>query len=879
LYVGGLVGGNWAPVPPPPLPIPMKLSNSRAAEVSLGEPTATFQTNNSVSIMGGYASFGTPDSHSATITNCYATGNVSGDLSVGGLVGQNGWCYSWGGCYPGTISYCYSTASVSGDERVGGLVGRNTRGTITNCYSTVSVTGTNDVGGLVGENYRASIANCYSTASVLGNYAVGGLVGRHWRGTVSDSFWDIEASGQTTSAGGMGKTTAEMQTASTFVGWGCEPVWTIDAGKDYPRLWWENIPGELILTPSYGGGSGEPNDPYLIYTAEQLNAIGLFPCEWDKCFKLMADIDLFEYTGTSFNIIGTSTYYPTYGTAFTGVFDGNGHTISNFSYTSTERDNVGLFGYVDDPNAAIIYLGLIDPDVYVGTHFVGSLVGRLREGTINNCYIEGASITGDYVTGGLVGNNFQGTITNCYATGSVSGSSHVGGLVGDNLVGTISNSYAAGSIAGDYFIGGLVGSNYDGIISNCYSTGSVTGDDYVGGLVGTSGEGTITNCYSTGTILGDGTVGGLVGLNFITITNCYSTGIVTGDDDVGGLVGANYGTISNCHSEGVVSGVERIGGLVGQNGWCRSWGGCNPGTISNCYSTGSVSGRSFVGGLVGENEYGYITNCYSTGSVTGTSDVGGLVGHNDEQYGVVTASFWDIDTSGQTTSAGGTGLTTAEMQLMSTFTDAGWDFTTPVWTIDEGVDYPRLWWELLLLLHAEPEVTLGTSNTISWDPVPGANDYYAECAADANFTNILYNTGWITETSYKFAGLELGKRYWYSVKARNVAGTETNWSNVESSLQVTLADVVETLLNPVSLKNKNMKNALLNKVNEVQQMIDEGLYEAALNKLRNDVLQKTDGCAETGQPDKNDWIITCQEQGKIYPLVIETIEYVRSLME
>jgi len=250
------------------------------------------------------------------------------------------------------------------------------------------------------------------------------------------------------------------------------------------------------------------------------------------------------------------------------------------------------------------------------------------------------------------------------------------------------------------------------------------------------------------------------------------------------------------------------------------------------------------------------------------------VGRN---YGEVICSFWDTQTSGQATSAGGTGLPTDEMQTMSTFTDAGWDFTTPVWTIDEGADYPRLWWETPVL-HTEPDITLGTSKTITWDPVPGANDYYAECAVDANFTSILYASGWITETSCEFTGLQLGQIYWYSVKPRNAAGVESQWSNVESSLQVTLAEAVDIMLDPETLKNKNMKNALLNKINAVQGMIADGLYAEALDKLENDILQKTDGCAETGQPNKNDWIINCEGQSVLYPLVIETIEHVRSLM-
>jgi hypothetical protein len=61
-------------------------------------------------------------------------------------------------------------------------------------------------------------------------------------------------------------------------------------------------------------------------------------------------------------------------------------------------------------------------------------------------------------------------------------------------------------------------------------------------------------------------------------------------------------------------------------------------------------------------------------------------------------------------------------------------------------------------------------------------------------------------------------------------------------------------------------------------MIDEGLYQDALNKLKNDILQKTDGCAETGQPDKNDWILTCEDQEKVYPLVLRAIELLERLL-
>jgi len=802
--------------------------------------------------------------NSGSITNCYSTGSVMGDTAVGGLVGFNF----------GTITNCYAAALVSGKNSVGGLAGRNFE-TITNCYSTGSVTGEGGVGGLVGENYsKGTINNCYSIGSVSGYNDIGGLVGLNEYGRkFTSSFWDIETSGQANSAGGTGKTTDEMQMASTFAGFGCEPVWTIDEGVDYPRLWWENKPGDPIIEPSYGGGTGEPNDPYMIYTTEQLNTIGLVLCHWDKHFKLMADIDLGGYTGTEFNIIG---YYVDRWDKmpFTGCFEGNGHAIWNFGYTSTDIDCIGLFGYVSDLNAEIKDLTLCYPNVDGGyAYSVGSLVGWMEKGLILDCLITGGEVSGDdYCVGGLIGLlGNDGTVSGCYSSCIVIGHKDVGGLVGSST-GAILDCGYIGNAWGKMSTGGIVGRNTGGI-SNCWTEAKVFGDHEAGGLVGYDSGGTILKSSAFGVVSGRMEVGGLVGYAYGTsISYSCMMGDIKGDHETGGLVGySSYkSTISHSFSDVNISGKRYNGGLVGETSYA---------TISNSYATGRVSGSNwYIGGLIGMNDKSTVSNCYAT-VVVSSSDivgVGGLVGRNT---GDVSASFWDIEISGQGTSDGGIGKTTSEMQMMSTFTDAGWDFTTPVWTIDEGNDYPRLWWEISPVLNAEPELTLGTSNIISWDPVPGANDYYAECAEDANFTSILYATGWITETSYEFTGLELGQRYWYSVKARNSAGVESGWSNVESSLQVTLLDAVEMMLDPNTLKNQNMKNALINKINAVQGMIAEGLYAEALDKLENDILQKTDGCAETGRPNRNDWIITCEAQDQVYPLVIETIENVKGLMD
>jgi hypothetical protein len=526
----------------------------------------------------------------------------------------------------GTITNCYvEGGSVSGDTWVGGLAGSTAGGAIINCYAIVRVSGTMVLGGLVGDNW-STITNCYAAGSVSGEWFVGGLIGSGMMGEVTSSFWDIEASGQTTSEGGTGKTTAQMQMASTFTetGWdfvdetanGSEDVWWILEGQDYPRLWWEdrenrpsrepNIPpDEEPNIPSLSDfltGAGTKDNPYLIYTAEQMNMIGLYEQDWDRYFKLMADIDLGAFAGTEFNVIGVGT-----DDAFGGVFDGNGKTISNFTYTSTKVVIVGLFPYVRGAGAEIKDLGLIDPNVGTGTGGwgwgVGPLVGWLEEGAITDCYVEGGIVSGDADVGGLVGCN-QDTIADSYAIGIVSCNSDGGGLVGNNWA--------------------------TAVVTNCYSAGSVSGNECVGGLAGSNSGGEITTCYSASSVTGDGIIGGLVGENASFL------------------------------------------GL---------------GTITNCYARGTVSGNGLVGGLVGEN----------TELVDFELDP--LV---DFDWGTLSDSFWDIETSGQTTSDGGTGKTTVQMQMASTFTDVGWDFVgetangaDDIWWIDEGKDYPRLWSELL----------------------------------------------------------------------------------------------------------------------------------------------------------------------------------------
>jgi hypothetical protein len=561
------------------------------------------------------------------------------DDYVGGLAGYN---------YKGRIITSFSTGTISGDYGIGGLVGRN-MGSITLSYSTCVVIGSGKVGGLAGEN-TGNIATSYSTGNVTDKTTgviryTGGLVGCNDDGDIVLSFWDVETSGQATSAGGTGLTTNEMKDLKTFInaGWdfvgensnGTCDYWQISPG-DYPQL--RSHSGDGPVMPE---GLGTAQQPYLIRDAEDLGTVWFRPTAH---YRLETSLDL---SGIKWSM----AVVPWFG----GTFDGNGHVISNLHIQGHEY--LGLFGKLD----------------------TGAIISNLGLDKVN---ING---TADYV-GGLVGYNYKGRIDMSFCTGTISGDCFVGGLVGNSDYGSITSCYSTGIIIGDVNVGGLVGHNWYGSIDTSFSTGTISGSDNIGGLVGQTWQGSIDTSFSTGTASGDDNVGGLVGDNSANITNSFSTCTVNGDKSVGGLVGGNYrSSIISCYSSGTISGGDMyVGGLVGLNSGC----------MTACYSNCEVSGYSYVGGLAGRNE-GNIAISYSTGKVTGIGwDAGGLVGYN--YYGGITSSFWDMETSGQYTSDGGAGLTTANMQDINTFLNAGWDFvgetfngTCDYWQISPD-DYPQL---------------------------------------------------------------------------------------------------------------------------------------------------------------------------------------------
>jgi hypothetical protein len=523
------------------------------------------------------------------------------DYNTGALVGENGGC----------VAQCYSTGSLAGENGIGGLVGLNSYGNVIFCSSSGSVSGKGYVGGLVGNNWNGFIGQCLSVGSVKGQSNTGGLVGYGYMAHVIASFWDIQTSGQTSSSGGTGKSTAELYGIAIYLvsGWdfvdeiknGTSQVWMMPARGGYPIL--TIFSGHAVPRLQ---GLGTVEAPYLIS-----DSLGLGAMTYNSrraYYRLGAPVDL----------SGIFLQLPVI-PVFTGTLDGNNLTISHVTITGDSY--VGLFGRID-AGSCVRNLGLVDVNIVGSGYNVGAIAGS--SGDYYHDVIDAQGVTSKESEGG--------DIIHCYSTGRVHGD--------------------------DYGVGGLVGFRHGGSFTRCSSGAEVTGSSSVGGLVGENNAGEVTQCHSDGVV----------------------SGIQPSDHRVGGLVGLTYGPITQCYNTGSVTGSPGLtGGLIGELG----------SVVTNCYSTGVVTWGSYshAGGLVG-----YVMPPVSRGGTVS-------VPPSDPNQSVRNC-FWDIQASGCTWSDGGVGKTTAEMKTASTFLDAGWDFfgetangTQDIWWIDEGKDYPRLWWE------------------------------------------------------------------------------------------------------------------------------------------------------------------------------------------
>jgi hypothetical protein len=434
--------------------------------------------------------------------------------------------------------------------------------------------------------------------------------------------------------------------------------------------------GGGLGVPVYGfaGGTGEPNNPYQIATVTDLLSINANPDLLKKSYVLINDLDLDPNLpgGRLFDnaVIGRDNdpkVSGSSGTAFSGVFDGQGHTIRRLCLSGSPGHNAGLFAY---SRGLIKDLHL--KDVQVSGSPCGALAGVTPEGMILRCSVTGR-VTGTEQVGGLIGNAWNAMVLHCESQADVSAGSDVGGLVGHALNGVqIADCRASGTVTGAGSVGGLIGSTIGGVILRCTAAGEVTGTDEVGGLIGVAWDSALLGCESRANVSANSKVGGLAGHihTRAQVADCRATGTVAGVKSVGGLIGSSdQSTIHRCAALCEVTATEAAAGLTGEIFLGTS--------IADCYAQGSVAG-SIIGGLVGDAmTSGFptrIVNCYAAcemlGLPGGTKSpvVGGLLGSRKGLYEAFTAigCFWDTERSTIQLGAGvgpayyGTGLTTKQ---------------------------------------------------------------------------------------------------------------------------------------------------------------------------------------------------------------------------
>ena len=262
-----------------------------------------------------------------------------------------------------------------------------------------------------------------------------------------------------------------------------------------------------------GGESGAAEDLGYIYdsntnTYTVYNADGLMNIaelvnggKTDINITLDKNIDL---TGKDWTPIGTD-----YDNAYTGTFDGGGHTITGLTVTTNDQ-YAGLFGYLGK-------------------------FGKFC--TVKNVVMDGIQITCNHrlgSAGGVAGYSRAVTIENCSVSGSVSGTMRAGGVVGGLNGGSITGCSSSATVKGTLNVGGVAGETNSGAtMAACYATGNVTieidpiNNTLGGGLVGFNARGSVLACYATG--------------------NVTSTGCSTGNVYIGGFLGGNYTTVTACY--------------------------------------------------------------------------------------------------------------------------------------------------------------------------------------------------------------------------------------------------------------------------------------------------------------------------------------------
>lgn len=444
--------------------------------------------------------------------------------------------------------------------------------------------------------------------------------------------------------------------------------------------------GEINYPADYNAdfeGKGTEDEPYLIKTADNLNALASIVNK-TKCpagqstvlvypgthFRLEADLDL---RNVPFTPIGAEQYH-----TFAGVFDGNGHTIKNLKQTlRSELSYGGIFGVIGG-DAVVKNLTVQGADISTNA-YTGAIVGT-GHGSIVNCHVTTADIINNKAATGAIAGLFEGTISGCTVDdAAICGlGGFVGGLVGELTAYVADNALVRSTI-----------SNCSVTNSNIVVWGTNENGNLGGGVAGNIYWSDIADCFFSGNVDGSQEFNGTIATNI-----------------VGGIAGAIQNShISRCFAVGnfaVIDHKSYVGGVAGMLA----------GDMADCYASGAVQGANttFAGGLAGaayhatidittkETAKSTITSSYSsaqvtayTGGLDNTTQLRELVGSFVVSDGIstlddmvtITDSYFNTDL----TDFGGTRFRASTADLTGSTLPAG--FSASVWTAAPGM-YLRL---------------------------------------------------------------------------------------------------------------------------------------------------------------------------------------------
>jgi hypothetical protein len=422
----------------------------------------------------------------------------------------------------------------------------------------------------------------------------------------------------------------------------------------------------MITTSLFAGGSGLEGDPYLIATPQHLDNIRHYLNEENIYFKQIADIDLGVAPwneGEGWNPIGVYDLTDELTASFKGIFDGNDFSINNMMIHKPIREGYdgGGFGLFSNTSGAKLKnINLLNANILIdsveGTYtkatYKGLLVGYMQNTECENIKATGIlqdDIGGSYTTL-FAGLTFSSKFLNCSVAGSLIVNAGRG----------MSYGLFAGRMSSGCYFEDCKASGY--IYNNSVTYG------YTGGFIGDGSDGIFKRCLANvdienpanKTYIG-GFIGGTTGSSF---DRCCALG----------KVGKDHATQKP---------KDYTGGFAGSLTSCK---------VNDCFSKGDVYSTSTTkaGGFVGYISSSKLSNCYSTGFVAGGASTnsgfaGGVTGTNS-----IENCYWDITTSGNPTSAAGTGYITETLQDFDNAIYDDWD--KDVWDIKSGLnnEYPYL---------------------------------------------------------------------------------------------------------------------------------------------------------------------------------------------